>query len=530
MCFAFNVLHQVAYDTVFNNQNFFPDIKAIKDHINQLSFVGVTSVPGSESRVKFTLSHPTFLEFFAAFHLTTLPLNEQLAFITARCLTSRKYIYSLSHEMINMEFYLSLVGDKFHYNTSGATPFLKQLFRKSGIDNGVCFIYKWVEEVLGWTTQQFRNAIDSIFKANYSVCAYHTFLDKSALISGVQSDLFLSSQDANKLELKISKVMSFKDDSFIMITLNFVNNYVYLTRQDQLHLFLCIQGLRDNKDNKCHGLKFPSVTSLTIAYYPHSADILYKMKRVLPNLECIDIYNHWNQFNGVMESLSKTHKQLEIALVLLNLKIEIHLDISIDRCSVEGTRISLYIEEINYISLHHITLTGVCHDNNFTQHLCKSVLEYSTYIEDSAHAQSLITCIQQAQSLETLSLAYYEEAMDKIKQKEIFRNLPQTLQTLNVYGSELSKNISLCKTVFSTLDVRLIADALMERKNPHTLTISISTIEDMKILTQLTFLIQLNIIFDSLGLSDDNGSVDKSTILPIVNQLSLYQASTVFFP
>ena len=59
----------------------------------------------------------------------------------------------------------------------------------------------------------------------------------------------------------------------------------------------------------------------------------------------------------------------------------------------------------------------------------------------------------------------------------------------------------------------------MERKNLHTLTISISTIEDMKILTQLTFLIHLNIIFNSSGLSDDNESVDKNTILPIVNQL-----------
>ena len=273
-----------------------------------------------------------------------------------------------------MKLYLSLVGDKFHYNTSGATPFLKQLFLKPSIDIGVCYIYKWVEEILGWTTQQFRNAIDSAFKVNYSICAYHSFLDERALISGFQSDLILSPQDANKLELEIIEEMSYKyNSSIIMVTLNFVD-YVYLTRQDQLHLFLCIQGLRDNEDSNCHGLKFPSITSLTVTYYPHNADILYKMKRVLPSLKRIDIrlfYNHWSQFNDVMESLSKTHKQLEIALVLLNLKIEIQLGISIDRCSVEGTRISLYIEEINYTALHHnITLIGVCHDNNFTQHLC----------------------------------------------------------------------------------------------------------------------------------------------------------------
>ena len=288
LCSAFNILHQVAYDTIFKNQTSFPDIKATKDHINQLSFVGVTSVPGSESRIKFTFSHPTFLEFFAALHLTTLPLNEQLAFVTARFRNHKipqslrlKYReYRLSHRML-VKFYLGLVGDKFHYNTSGATPFLKQLFLKSSIEIGVCFAYKWVEEVLGWTTQQFRNAIDSesVFKANYSVCAYHSILDERALNSGFQSDLYLSPQDANKLELKIREVLSVNGNSFSII-INFVD-YVYLTRQDQLNLVLCIQGLRDNKDSKCHGLKFPSVTSLTVTYYPHNADILHKMKRVL---------------------------------------------------------------------------------------------------------------------------------------------------------------------------------------------------------------------------------------------------------
>jgi hypothetical protein len=117
------------------------------------------------------------------------------------------------------------------------------------------------------------------------------------------------------------------------------------------------------------------------------------------------------------------------------------------------------------------------------------------------HAQSLVTCIQQAQSLKTLSLAYYEGATNKIKQKEIFRNLPQTLQTLiqNMCGFKLSTN-TFCHyescDVTSTLNVKLIADALMERKHLHTLTISISNVEDIKILTQLTFLIHLHIILD----------------------------------
>jgi hypothetical protein len=545
LCSAFHVLHQVAYDTIFKNKDLFPDIKATKDHINQLSFVGVASVSGSESRVKYTFSHPTFLEFFAALHLTTLPLNKQLAFITAyqhhskQNYTWRLYRQDLvvyTYTVMYVEFYLGLVGDKFRYNTSGATPFLKQLFLKAGVDIGVCIVYKWVEDIIGWTTQQYRNAIDSVFEANYSVCAYHSFpltLNERALDFRIDSDLFLSPRDTDKLGLAITQLSSFTDHSlFLIATLNVVD-YAYLTKQEQRNLLLCIQGrqLRDNKDSNCHGLRLPSVTSLTVPYYPHIAefelDTLYKMKRVLSNLKRTDIIlliNDWNQFNDVMESLSKTRKQHEIVLALLNLKIDIHLFINIDRCGVEGTRMSPFIDEIKHVSLHHTMLTGVCHDNNFTQHLCMRVIEYSTFVEDAAHAQSLVTCIQQAQSLETLSLAYYEGAVDKIKQKEIFKNLSQTIQTLNVCGFELSTvcHYDTCK-VSSTLDVKLIADVLMERKNLRTLTISISNVEDMKILTQLTFLIHLNIILDhSFGLSDDDnvhGTVGKNTILPIVNHL-----------
>ena len=102
------------------------------------------------------------------------------------------------------------------------------------------------------------------------------------------------------------------------------------------------------------------------------------MKSVLPNLEHIDIrllINNWNQFNGVMEPLSRMHKQHEVVLVLLNLTIDVHLDINIDRCSVDDTKVSTYFDDLNHVLLHHITLMGNCNDNNFTQHCTKSVLK-----------------------------------------------------------------------------------------------------------------------------------------------------------
>ena len=156
-------------------------------------------------------------------------------------------------------------------------------------------------------------------------------------------------------------------------------HYIYLIKLEVRHLLHCIRGLRDNKDSNCHGLRFPLITSLTIGYYPHDADTLHTIKRVLPDLKRIHVtlrINNWNQFNG-LGSLSKAIKQHKIVLdqMLLNLKIYVHLDIklNIDRCRIEGKRISPYIGEINRVSLRHIRLTGVCNDNNFTQHLCKSV-------------------------------------------------------------------------------------------------------------------------------------------------------------
>ncbi len=198
----------------------------MKDYINQLSFVGVASVPGSESRVKYTFSHPTFLEFFAALHLTTLALNEQLAFITAyQYLSQGSYVGKLYFQkdwtrFMYVEFYIGLVGDKFHYNTSAATPFLKQLFLKSSVNSRLCFTYKWVEDTIGWTTQQYRNVIDSVFEANYSMCAYHSFLETQNLNERpldipIDSVLFLSPRGTDKLELAITKVKPFKDDSLI---------------------------------------------------------------------------------------------------------------------------------------------------------------------------------------------------------------------------------------------------------------------------------------------------------------------------
>ena len=107
-----------------------------------------------------------------------------------------------------VQFYYGLVGDKFHYklNISGAAPFLKQIFLKSSIiESGACVVYNWVEKAIGWTTQ-YKSAIDSVSKANYSVCAYHLhLLSLRERALNIHSDLFLLSQDTDELTLLITE-------------------------------------------------------------------------------------------------------------------------------------------------------------------------------------------------------------------------------------------------------------------------------------------------------------------------------------
>ena len=105
-------------------------------------------MPGPKSQVKFTFSHPTFLEFFTSLHVTTLSLNEQLAFITVSQFYNKQNYHleqgALYCKMF-VQLYYGLVGDKFHDNIPDAAPFLKQMFLKSSIiEKGAYVIHNWV--------------------------------------------------------------------------------------------------------------------------------------------------------------------------------------------------------------------------------------------------------------------------------------------------------------------------------------------------------------------------------------------------
>ena len=494
LCVAFNSLHKAAYDMVFKGQDLFPENNDIKEYINQLSFVGITSVPGSKSQVRYTFSHPTFLEFFAALHLTTLPVNEQLAFLA--CGDNDTFISKLPLKM-HLIFYFGFVGDLFRFNTSAVYPFIKQFFSDKSELILPCSMYNVLDRVLGWTSKEYKNAIDSALKAKYSLCACRSF---HILSDCTVSRLTL--RDDGELALYCMKLM------FVLTLSN------CLTEQDLLRLQSCIDDFKHEYSNcACCELRLPSVVSLTINFFPKPED-LYIMKRVFPNLEFLKIRVNW-MFDFIIYAFSHLFEQYEIVSTLITLRLEVHLRIDIERCSIRSITMRSCINQINQVTVYHVRIFGVCH-SSYAELLCNSALQHLTiYINDSAHAQSLIDCIHQAQNLKVLDFIYSEGAIDRMQQKGILRNLPNTLQTLNI--GEIDQNRGMCCTEFnfsSSYDVRDFVDPLIVKENLLTLMISISNEDDMKMLTQLASLVHLHLILD-----ETSGSLDKSSVLSIVRQL-----------
>ena len=77
LCTAIQHLLNVAYDMHFNGNETFPEPEhQIKSSINKFGFVSITKV--NLNRVKYEFFHPTFLEFFAAYYLLSLPKEDRL--------------------------------------------------------------------------------------------------------------------------------------------------------------------------------------------------------------------------------------------------------------------------------------------------------------------------------------------------------------------------------------------------------------------------------------------------------------------
>ena len=85
LCKNLNKLLKVAFDMVFTGRNTFdydPNIQNSLANIGLITFTKLDIKVMGRTQVLYIFTHPTYREFLAAIYMATLPLDEQLAYIT----------------------------------------------------------------------------------------------------------------------------------------------------------------------------------------------------------------------------------------------------------------------------------------------------------------------------------------------------------------------------------------------------------------------------------------------------------------
>ena len=113
MCCAFTTLQRVAFDMVFKKVNYFEmEDPSLHQSIKYLSIVSIH--PVNHINVTYRFAHHTFAEFFAALHLTTLPQDDILLYVT-------KYPY---YNAV-WQFFFGLMGKYYKENVTTISTVFK---------------------------------------------------------------------------------------------------------------------------------------------------------------------------------------------------------------------------------------------------------------------------------------------------------------------------------------------------------------------------------------------------------------------
>lgn len=109
LCDAFKHIHYVAFEMMFHQVDKFPEYPVLNTSIQKLGFVNVTKVNSTEDLVKYTFSHTTFREFFAAIHLMKIP-QEKLFYYFVEGHAKTNFYHWFNFKSTIWSFYFGLIG------------------------------------------------------------------------------------------------------------------------------------------------------------------------------------------------------------------------------------------------------------------------------------------------------------------------------------------------------------------------------------------------------------------------------------
>ena len=534
LCSAFMTLHEAAFKMIFEGVNFFPKMPRTLKTIRKLGFVNAIPVPRQKSKkhfqiesekVRFEFSHQTFQEFFAAVHLTTLPMNEQLAFISVK--KQEILGFSTISSMV-AQFYFGLIGDIFCDDVQAASPILAELVlnphhelsnllgKQESFD--VCNAMLDIDRLhvlkeIGWPGIAYRGGIESALIDNSALCV--PFFLKMANADELLNSLF---QD----EWNLTFVLY---DAACTSTFEGWNHTSQSFTEFVSNLWPCMAGILSPKDSVCHKQIFPTVSSLRLYFYDMKTSIFLNLVQAFPDLKSLnvkfDLYMpdvFVIDLNTTIQYIKEKHSNFSIDIygTLQHVApwVKLYLHLSINVCILQD---AVHTDKVNKIAAQSIYLTMMdefeCSmDVETIVLLCQGseLRHLAVDIKETNHVESLIKCLNQAKTLVKLQINYFVGANGSNQIENVLKNLPHSLLSLILDMNDLTftddevmllseklsslsdlNSLYIYNSKFTSVGVVLLADALSSKNNLRTLMLTVTNNHDIIPLTRITSLIHL---------------------------------------
>ena len=529
VCSAFQKLHSIAFKMHFNKQLTFPEPKLnFKNIIKEFGFVTVTDEGSSSGEVRYEFSHLTFLEFFSALHLTTLPLDQQLHYILL-------YGNDLSSHNV-WSFFWGLLGD-FSPHFSSIIPQLLKRF-------SMHYTHQLTLDIFQIKTPFFDFLLETGLP-HKKLC--HILKTENVINSALSVRQFGLSNEQNRKFIKFLLGCASVNDFRINIVTLRGHLSISLERSCMDFLDREYETLISflNKSSDSVGTTFPSVSAIKAPYHHllaynqkknfanlrslHITDSLMKEKLTqlqskfeLGSLERLRLSIPCTNFTTIAETLVSV-KHLHLELINCNAKKIQHSNELNKHDQVESSQVHPSkgndSELTNFSGLQALTIDPVKDVGMMTRFVGLPNLQHlylhSVVSINESNIDQFIEGLNQSWNLLTLSLEVKHINLGKSGFEKLYKHLPHSLQVLILKGSNFTyyhmedlsealkrltnlRSLSLLSNHTMGRDLKVLVEALKTLKHFHSLDLSyqISSLvceEEVDTLHELTNLHHLKI-------------------------------------